>query len=74
MALGSIFGGFWAQVGGQVGLKLAPKSEKMGYQDDVKKSYKNWSHERTREDARVRGGPGVLAPKESLRDPLILEY
>ena len=28
MALGSIFGGFWLQVGGQVGAKLAPKSEK----------------------------------------------
>ena len=34
MALGSIFGRFWAQVGGQVGVKLAPKSEEMGYQDD----------------------------------------
>ena len=42
MALGSIFGGFWAQVGGQVGAKLAPKSEEMGYQDDVKKSSKIW--------------------------------
>ena len=44
MALGSIFDGFWAQVGGQVGAKLAPKSEEMGYQDDVKKSDKIWSH------------------------------
>ena len=41
MALGSIFGGFWAEVGGQVGAKLAPKSEEMGYQDDVKKIIKN---------------------------------
>ena len=41
MALGAIVGGFWAQVGGQVGAKLALKSEKIGYQDDVKKSTKN---------------------------------
>ena len=27
-ALGAILGGFWFQVGGQVGAKLAPKSEK----------------------------------------------
>ena len=40
MALGSIFGGFWVQVGGQLGAKLAPKSEEMGYQDDLKKSSK----------------------------------
>ena len=38
MALGSIFGGFWAEVGGQVGAKLGPKSEEIGYQDDVKKN------------------------------------
>ena len=31
------------QVGGQVGAKLATKSEKMGYQDDVKKVVKIWS-------------------------------
>ena len=36
-ALGWILGGFWLQVGGQVGAKLAPKSEKWGSQDDVKK-------------------------------------
>ena len=29
--------GFWAQVGGQVGAKLAPKSEKWEPQDDVNK-------------------------------------
>ena len=33
----------WNQVGGQVGAKLATKSEKMGYQDDVKKVVKIWS-------------------------------
>ena len=38
--LGPIFDGFWAQLGGQVGAKLAPKSEEMGYQGDVKKSSK----------------------------------
>ena len=42
MALGAIFGGFWGQVGGQVAAKLAPKSEEVGYQDDVKKSSKIW--------------------------------
>ena len=39
MALGSIFGRFWAQVGA----KLAPKFKKMGYQIDVEKSSKNKS-------------------------------
>ena len=47
MALGSIFGGFGGQVGGQVGAKLAPKSEEMGYQDDVKKSSKIWRRKGT---------------------------
>ena len=28
-ALGPIFGGFWLQLGGQVGAMLAPKSQKM---------------------------------------------
>ena len=46
--LGQIFGGFGAQVGGQVGAKLAPKSEERGYQDDVKKSSKIWSRGGTR--------------------------
>ena len=74
MALGSIFGRFWAQVGGQVGVKLAPKSEEMGYQDDVKKSSKIWRREGTRGYASGTRVNLVLAPKESLRDPLILEY
>ena len=55
MALGSIFDGFGAQVGGQVGAKLAPKSEEMGYQDDVKKSSKIWRRGGTRV---VRSGSG----------------
>ena len=37
MALGPILERFWAQVGKQNGAKLAPKSEKWGSQDDVKK-------------------------------------
>ena len=56
--LGPIFDGFWVQVGGQVGAKLAPTSEEMGYQDDVKKSSKIWS----------RGGQqpeNVLAPNNT---------
>ena len=57
MALGSIFGGFGGQVGGQVGAKLAPKSEEMGYQDDVKKSSKIWRRGGTQWSAVVRSGP-----------------
>ena len=34
---GAILERFWAQVGGQVGAKLGPKSEKWRSQDDVKK-------------------------------------
>ena len=53
-----IFDGFWAQVGGQVGAKLAPKSEEKGYQDDVKKSSKIWRRKGTRVDAGHRSaGP-----------------
>ena len=57
MALGSIFDRFWAQVGGQVGAKLAPKSEEMGYQDDVKKTSEIWSGDGTQWSAR-KSGPG----------------
>ena len=74
MALGSIFGGFGGQVGGQVGAKLAPKSEEMGYQDDVKKSSKIWRRGGTRVVRKGTQWSWLLAPKESLRDPLILEY
>ena len=42
MALGCIFGGFSVQVGGQVGAKLAPKSEEMGHHADVEKSSNIW--------------------------------
>ena len=66
MALGSIFGRFWAQVGGQVGAKLAPKFEKMGYQIDVEKSSKNKSHR----ELQLEMGKFLAVPKESLRDPL----
>ena len=57
MALGAIFEGFGGQVGGQVGAKLAPKSEEVGYQDDVKKSSKIWS----------RSGPRVVRGWYALR-------
>ena len=73
MALGSIFDGFGGQVGGQVGAKLAPKSEEMGYQDDVKKSSKIWRRGGTRWSAVVRSGPQwswVLAPNSTI----VLEY
>ena len=38
--LGTNLGGFWVQVGRQVGAKLAPKSEKIGYRKINKKSSK----------------------------------
>ena len=41
--LGTILGGFWRQVGKQVGTKLAPKSGKLWSQDDVEKSSQIWS-------------------------------
>ena len=71
IALGSIFGRFGAQVGGRVGAKLAPKSEEMGYQNDVKKSSKIWRRKGTQW---FRSGRVSRPLKESLRDPLILEY
>ena len=46
----------WSQVGGQAGAKLATKSEKMGYQDDVKKIVKIWSRSGPQV---VRGGAGT---------------
>ena len=67
MALGAIFGGFGAQVGGQVRAKLAPKSEEMGYQDDVKKSSKIWRRGGTQV---VHGGPGSWP----LKNPSGIEY
>ena len=41
MALGSIFGRFWIQVGRQVEAKLEPKSSKMALQKDVQKMITN---------------------------------
>ena len=55
--LGTVFGGFWAQLGSQDGPKLAPKSGKLGSQDDVKKSSKFWSRSGTQLSAVVQG-PG----------------
>ena len=70
MALGSILDGFWAQVGA----KLAPKSEEMGYQDDVKKASKIWRRSGTqvvrRWYASVPQWFGVLAPNSTI----VLEY
>ena len=43
MALGSTLREFVDQVGRQVGVKLALKSDNMGYQDDVKKISKRSS-------------------------------
>ena len=41
----------------KLGVKLAPKSEEMGYQDDVKKSLKIWSRKWTHV---VRSGPQIV--------------
>ena len=37
MALGAMLGGFWVQVGGQVGAKLAPKRTNKEYKNKVNK-------------------------------------
>ena len=50
----------WSQVGGQVGAKLATKSEKMGYEEDVKKVDKIWSRSGS---AGVTQVTRILAPK-----------
>ena len=41
MALGSIFAGFWASVGGQVAAKLAPKSKNDGSKTKPKNHQKS---------------------------------
>ena len=66
MALGSIFGGFWDHLGRQVGTKLAPKSKKWEYQEEVKK----WVVKNSRRSPRgkiVRGG----VPLRVLRIPTL---
>ena len=52
MALGSMFGGFWDQVGRQVGVKLALKSDKMGY--------------RKKSEKQVGIGNQFLGPREAM--------
>ena len=59
MALGSIFGRFWTQVGRQVEAKLEPKSTKMALQKDVQKMITNLLCGPTQADAR-RGVVGPL--------------
>ena len=52
MALGAMLGGFWVQVGSQVGAKMAPKTKKKQYENYAKKRYKKRSMlERLREIA-----------------------
>ncbi len=46
------FGRFWDQVGRQVEAKLAPKSKKIRYQDDVKKNIKNQESQASPMDSR----------------------
>ena len=58
MALGSILERFGAQVRWQNGVKLAPKSEKWGSQDDVKKS----KAKRSCELAQLSATPGWVGP------------
>ena len=77
MALGSIFGGLWDHVGTQVATKLAPKSKKWRYQEDVKK----WVVKKSRGPRRTReriesgvggspypcGDPGFVIPYGTLK-------
>ena len=70
MALGSIFGDFGPKLGGKLGPSWHQNRTKWG----TKTMSKNLQKTR---DAGIRGGPKVLAPKESLREALntrILEY
>ena len=65
-ALGPILERFWAQVGGQVGAKLAPKSEKLELQDDVKKTSKKRSYKKWARGFDSRKFPGSGAPRKPL--------
>ena len=65
-ALGPILERFWAQVGGQVGAKLAPKSEKLELQDDVKKTSKKRSDKKWAGEFGGRKFPGSGAPRKPL--------
>ena len=47
MDFGSLLNRFLVDLGPKLGAKLAPKSEEMGYQDDVKKSSKSWRRKGT---------------------------
>ena len=73
MALGSIFGRFWAQVGTEIEAKLVPKFEKMGYQIDVEKSSKNKSHKEIR-GAATKLRKLVAVPKRIPPGSSKLEY
>ena len=70
---GKILDWFWVQNGGQVGNKLAPKSEKRMSQDDIKKSSKIWSSKSFRPVPRNPGKPSLQYFYESSGLP-ILEY
>ena len=65
-ALGWIWGRFSLQVGGQIGTKLAPKSEKWGSQDDVKKR----AQKQERGVARGGAGNGRVGPYKYISPPL----
>ena len=66
-ALGAILGRFWAQVGGQNGAKLAPKSEKWDTQDDVKKWALKHECKITRDHAAQGGGVPINNTIQSLQ-------
>ena len=64
-------GGFWDQVGRQIEAKLAPKSEKMRYQDDIKKTSKIKRPEQVRVNPREGGGSLKTIQNQTIRTPVV---
>ena len=75
MDFGSLLDRFLVDFVPKLGVELGPswcqKSQEIGYQNDVKKSSKIWRRKGTQW---FRSGWVSRPLKESLRDPLILEY
>ena len=66
MDFGWLLERFWGQVRGQVGAKLAPTSEKLELQDDVKKTSKKRSDKKWAREFGGRKFPGSGAPRKPL--------
>ena len=74
MHLGWLLERFWVDFGAKLGVELEPSWHQNLRKWGTKTMSKNYQKSGA---AMVRSGPqwsGVLAPKESLRDPLIFEY